>query len=72
MLKFLDLSIKTLIFRIVEIVKLLPTKIQSNLSVIEINQSIAAILRKWANNNNYAISLESDNKYSLDIYTLNN
>ena len=57
--EFPDLSVKTLIFKIVK----LPTR---DFFPIKANLSIAATLRKWADNNNHVISLESNDMYKLD------
>jgi len=57
--KFPDLFVKALTFKIVE----LSTK---NFSPIKANLSIAATLRKWADDNNHVIYLESNNRYKLD------
>ena len=64
--KFSDLSIELLTSRINKVVEPLLTKIQSDPSFIEIDLSITFTLRKWTDDNNYAISLESNNRYNLD------
>ena len=64
--KFSDLFIMALISRINKVVEPLLTKIQSDPSFIEIDLPITSTLRKWTNNNDYVISLESNNRYNLD------
>ena len=57
--KFPDLSVEASIFRIVK----LPIK---DSFPIEIDPLITATSRKWADNNNYTVSLESNDGYKLD------
>ena len=55
---FTDLSVKTLTSRIIE----LPTE---SPFPIEVDPLIAATHRKWTNNDNYAVFLESNDRYEL-------
>jgi len=58
--------------RIVKIIELSPAKVQSNSFTMEVNLSTAITPRKYADNNNYVVSLESNGKYNLDSSTLSN
>jgi len=57
--KFPNLSIKTLTFRIIEL-------LTKDLSSIKVELSIVATLRRWANSDNYTVSLESNNEYEIN------
>ena len=63
--KFSNPSTKVSTFKIIE----LPAE---NPSPIEINLLIAIIPKRWANNDNYVVSLESNNRYESDSWTHNN
>ena len=52
--------------RIVKIIELLSAKVQSNFFTMEVNLSTAFTSRKYADNNNYVVSLESDGEYNLN------
>jgi len=63
--KFPDPSIKASISRIVKLSAKDP-------SPIDIGLLTTATSRKWVDNNNYVVSLESNNGYKLDGWTLGN
>jgi len=56
--KFTDLSVKTLTSRIIELSTESPFP-------IEVDPLIAATPRKWTNNDNYAVFIESNDRYEL-------
>jgi len=47
----------------------LPTK---NSSPIEVDPLTVTILKRWADDDDYAVSLGSNNRYELDSWTLGN
>ena len=63
--KFFNQSTKASISKIIE----LPTE---NPSLIEVNPLIVTIPKRWANDDNYVVSLESNNEYESDSWTCNN
>jgi len=63
---FPNSSVEAFTSRIVKIIKLLPAKVQSDFFTIEVNLFTAVTSRKWANTNNYVVSLESDSEHNLD------
>ena len=63
--KFSELSIKVSISRIRE----LPAE---NSSPMKVNSLIVTTPRKWADDDNHVVSLESNNKYKLDSWTFGN
>jgi len=63
--KFSDLSIEASTLRIIE----LPAK---NPSSIEVNLLVATTPKKWADDNNYMVFLESNDGYESDGWTLGN
>ena len=63
--KFSNPSTKASTFKFIE----LPTE---NLSLMEIDSLIVIILKMWVDNNDYAVSLGSNDEYELDSWTHNN
>jgi len=63
--KFPELPIKVSISRIRE----LPAE---NSSPMKVNPLIVTTSRKWADDDNHVVSLESNNKYKLDSWTFGN
>ena len=59
--KFSNLSTKVSISKIIK----LPTE---NPSPIEVDLLIVTIFKRWADNDNYAVFLESNNKYESDSW----
>jgi len=64
--KFPNSSVEVFMSRIVKIIELLSAKVQSNFFTMEVNLSTAFTSRKYADNNNYVVSLESDGEYNLN------
>ena len=62
---FSNLSTEVSISRIIELPAEYP-------SLIKIDLLITTISKKWADNNDYAVSLRSNNGYKLDSWTLSN
>jgi len=62
---FSNLSTEVSISRIIELPAEYPP-------LIKIDLLITTISKKWADNNDYAVSLRSNNGYELDSWTLSN
>ena len=63
--KFPNLSTEASTFKFIE----LPTE---NLSLMEIDSLIVIIPKMWVDNNDYAVSLRSNDEYELDSWTHDN
>ena len=62
---FSDLSVATLTSRIIEL-------LTNNPPLIEVDPPIVTTFKKWADDNYYTVSLESNNKYKSDSLILEN
>ena len=63
--KFSDPSVEASISKIIE----LPTKDSSSMKV---DPSLAATSMRWADNDNYVVSLGNNNRYEVNDWTLGN
>ena len=64
-MKFSDPSVEASISKIIE----LPTKDSSSMKV---DPSLAATSMRWADNDNYVVSLGNNNRYEVNDWTLDN